>query len=49
MAEAKLNDGQRLLAFNDFFIGHQSHKSARYKVNFQNREESQDKARDGRI
>ncbi|MCH2044439.1 MAG: sugar kinase [Saprospiraceae bacterium] len=41
MAEAKLNDGQRLLAFNDFYIGHQSHKSARYKVNFQNREESQ--------
>lgn len=41
MAEAKLNDGQRLLAFNDFYIGHRSHKSARYKVNFQNREESQ--------
>ncbi|MEO1434411.1 MAG: hypothetical protein AAFV80_02680 [Bacteroidota bacterium] len=41
MAEAKLNDGQRLLAFNDFFIGHQSHKSARYKVRFQNREEDQ--------
>lgn len=41
MAEAKLNDGQRLLAFNDFFIGHQSHKSARYKVNFQNKEEHQ--------
>lgn len=41
MAEAKLNDGQRLLAFNDFFIGHQSHKSARYKVQFQNREENQ--------
>lgn len=41
MAEAKLNDGQRLLAFNDFFIGHQSHKSARYKVHFQNKEENQ--------
>lgn len=41
MAEAKLNDGQRLLAFNDFFIGHQAHKSARYKVHFQNREEQQ--------
>lgn len=41
MAEAKLNDGQRLLAFNDFFIGHQSHKSARYKVQFNQQEETQ--------
>lgn len=41
MAEARLNDGQRLLAFNDFFIGHQSHKSARYKVQFQQRQEAQ--------
>jgi NAD kinase len=41
MAEAKLNDGQRLLAFNDFFIGHQSHKSARYKVDFQGKAENQ--------
>lgn len=30
MAELKLNDGQRLLAFNDFFIGPSSHISARY-------------------
>jgi hypothetical protein len=30
LAEAKLNDGQRLLAFNDFFIGAASHISARY-------------------
>lgn len=30
MAELKLNDGQRLLAFNDFFIGPSSHTSARY-------------------
>lgn len=41
MAEARLNDGQRLLAFNDFFIGHQSHKSARYKLQFQQKKESQ--------
>ena len=41
MAEAKLDDGQRLLAFNDFFIGHQSHKSARYKVQFNHQEEQQ--------
>ena len=30
LAEAKLNDGQRLLAFNDFYIGAASHISARY-------------------
>ncbi len=35
MAEAKLNDGQRLLAFNDLFIGPSSHISARYKISFQ--------------
>jgi NAD kinase len=33
-AEAKLNDGQRLLAFNDLFIGVASHVSARYKISF---------------
>lgn len=39
-AEAKLNDGQRLLAFNDLFIGAASHVSARYKISFdQNTEE----------
>lgn len=32
MAEAKLNDGQTLLAFNDFFIGVRSHVSARYRI-----------------
>ena len=31
-AEAKLNDGQRLLAFNDLFIGATSHVSARYQL-----------------
>ena len=31
-AEAKLNDGQRLLAFNDLFIGASTHISARYKI-----------------
>ena len=34
MAETKLNDGQRLLAFNDFFIGTSSHVSARYTISF---------------
>jgi NAD kinase len=39
-AEAKLNDGQRLLAFNELFIGASSHISARYKITFnQNTEE----------
>ena len=33
-AEARLNDGQRLLAFNDLFIGATSHVSARYKITF---------------
>ncbi|MCB0642101.1 MAG: sugar kinase, partial [Phaeodactylibacter sp.] len=33
-AEAKLNDGQSLLAFNDLFIGAASHTSARYKIQY---------------
>ncbi|HZX59909.1 MAG TPA: hypothetical protein VFE54_14330 [Mucilaginibacter sp.] len=33
-AEAKLNDGQRLLAFNDLFIGASSHVSARYRISY---------------
>lgn len=32
MAEAKLADGQRLLAFNDLFIGPKTHTSARYTI-----------------
>ena len=32
LAEATLHDGQRLLAFNDFFIGASSHVSARYEI-----------------
>lgn len=38
-AEAKLNDGQRLLAFNDLFIGASSHVSARYKITYNNKTE----------
>jgi NAD kinase len=34
LAEAKLKDGQRLLAFNDLFIGAQSHISARYWIRY---------------
>lgn len=33
-AEARLNDGQRLLAFNDLFIGAATHVSARYRITF---------------
>ena len=40
-AEAKLNDGQRLLAFNDLFIGASSHISAKYKISFNTRTEEQ--------
>jgi len=32
MAEAKLEDGQRLLALNEVFIGHRTHQSARYRL-----------------
>ncbi len=32
LAEVVLNDGQRMLAFNDFFIGAASHISARYML-----------------
>jgi len=41
MAEAKLNDGQKLLAFNDLFIGPTSHASARYKITFNEQSENQ--------
>jgi hypothetical protein len=39
MAEAKLNDGQSLLAFNDLFIGVRSHVSARYLIQANGKEE----------
>ncbi len=32
LAEATLSDGQRLLAFNDFFVGAKTHVSARYRL-----------------
>ena len=40
MAEARLNDGQSLLAFNDLFIGRQDHASARYKIAVNGRSET---------
>lgn len=39
MAEARLQDGQRLLAFNDLFIGASTHVSARYQIRHAEREE----------
>lgn len=41
LAEAKMNDGQRLLAFNDLFLGAQSHVSARYRIRWNQRQEPQ--------
>lgn len=41
MAEAALNDGQRLLAVNDLFIGARTHVSARYRLRHDGREEEQ--------
>lgn len=41
LAEARLNDGQRLLAFNDLFIGISDHTSARYRISFGAEEEEQ--------
>ena len=34
MVQASLDDGQRLLALNEVFVGHTSHQSARYRVRF---------------
>jgi NAD kinase len=41
MAEARLSDGQRLLAFNDLFIGPRSHVSARYRIHYGEQAEEQ--------
>jgi len=41
LAEARLADGQRLLAFNDLFIGQRSHVSARYAITIAGKREAQ--------
>jgi len=41
LAEIKLQDGQRLLAFNDLFIGARSHVSALYRINYGKKSEIQ--------
>ena len=40
LAEAILPGGQRMLAFNDFFVGAASHVSARYRIKFAGRSEA---------
>src|SRR5262245_8246306 len=39
MAVAEREDGQRLLALNEVFIGHQTHQSARYRIRAGKKEE----------
>jgi len=39
MAMAQMDDGQKLLALNEIFLGHQSHQSARYEINCPSRQE----------
>jgi NAD kinase len=41
LAEARLSDGQRLLAFNDLFLGARTHVSARYTLRHKERAEAQ--------
>jgi hypothetical protein len=41
LAEVNTNDGQRMLAFNDFFFGASSHISARYTLEFDSHSEPQ--------
>lgn len=41
LAEVQLSDSQRLLAFNDFFIGARSHVSAQYHIEHRKRSEIQ--------
>ena len=41
LAEARLKDGQRLLAFNDLFIGASTHVSARYRIRHGEKRENQ--------
>jgi NAD kinase len=41
MARVELNDGQHLYAFNDFFIGANSHISSRYTIKYNEKTERQ--------
>ncbi len=41
LVEARLDDGQKLLALNEVFIGHHSHQSAKYRIRYGGKEERQ--------
>lgn len=41
LAQVSLNDGQRLLAFNDLFLGARSHVSALYRIGYRKKSEVQ--------
>ena len=41
MTDARLDDGQHLLALNEIFVGHRSHQSARYVLHVGGRSERQ--------
>lgn len=41
MVEARLDDGQRLVALNEIYIGHESHQSARYILHVNGNSERQ--------
>lgn len=41
LAQVDLNDGQKLYAVNDFFIGQKTHVSARYTIDYGNKLEQQ--------
>lgn len=41
MVQARLDDGQALLALNEIFVGHASHQSARYQITLGDRTERQ--------
>ena len=41
MVQAVLDDGQRILALNEIFIGHQTHQYARYRIHWLAKHERQ--------
>ena len=41
MVECRLDDGQRLLALNEIYVGHRTHQSARYRIRTDAGEERQ--------
>ncbi len=41
MVSVEVDDGQKLLALNEVFLGHQTHQSARYRIGWGDSEETQ--------